>query len=53
MQRVLHHVQHRTDLGDAAGIHHRDAVGGLRDHAHVMGHQHHRGAVIASEAFYQ
>ena len=49
MQRVLHDVLHRADLGDAAGIHHRDAVGGLRDHAHVVGHQHHGGAVIAPE----
>ena len=49
MQRVAHHVLHRADLGDAAGIHHRDAVGGLRDHAHVVGHQHHGGAVVAAE----
>ena len=53
MQRVLHHVAHRADLGDPAGIHHRDAVGGLGDHAHVVGHQHHRGAVVAAEALDQ
>ena len=53
MQRVLHDVPHRPDLGDAAGIHHRDAVGSFGDHAHVVGHQHHGGAVIASETLYQ
>ena len=49
MQRVADHLLHRTDLGDAAGIHHRDAVAGFGDHAHVVGHQHHRGAVVAPE----
>ena len=49
MLGVLDHVAHRADLGDAAGIHHRDAVGGLGDHAHVVGHQHHRRAVLAAE----
>ena len=49
VQRVLHHVAHRADLGDAAGIHHRDAIGGLGDHAHVVGDQHDGGAVLAPE----
>jgi hypothetical protein len=33
----------------SAGVHHCDAVGGLGDHAHVVRHQHHRGAVVAAE----
>jgi hypothetical protein len=53
MQRVLDHVLHRADFGDAAGIHHRDAVGRLGDHPHVVRHQHHGGAVIAAETFDQ
>ena len=50
---VLDHVAHRADLGDAAGIHHRHAIGGLGDHAHVVGDQHHRGAVLAAELLQQ
>ena len=53
VQRVLHHVLHRADLGDPPRIHHGHAVGGLGDHAHVVGDQHHRGAVIAPEALDQ
>ena len=53
MQRVLHHVLHRADLGDPSRIHHGHAVGGLGDHAHVVGDQHHRRAVIAPEALDQ
>jgi len=53
VQRVLHHLLHRADFGDTAGIHHRDAVAGFGDHPHVVGYQHHRGAVIAPEALDQ
>src|SRR4051794_16480826 len=53
MQRVLHDILHRTDFGDATGIHHRNAVGGLGDHAHVVGDEHHRSTVVAPEALDQ
>jgi hypothetical protein len=53
MARALDHVAHRTDLDDPAGIHHGDAVGGLGDHAHVVGDQHHRGAVLAAQPLQQ
>ena len=46
---MLDHVAHRPDLDDAAGIHHGDPVGGLGDHAHVVGHQHHRRGVLAAQ----
>ena len=38
-----------ADLGDAAGVHHGDAIRRLGDHAHVVGDQHHRGAVPAGQ----
>ena len=50
MERVLHHVAHRADLGDAAGIHDGDPVRRLGDHAHVVGDEHDGGAVLAPEA---
>ena len=50
---MLDHVAHRADLDDAAGIHHGDAVGGLGDHAHVVGDQHHRRAVLAAQPLQQ
>ena len=50
MLRIVDHLLHRADLDDPAGVHHGDAVGGLGDHAHVVGDQHHRGAVVAAEA---
>ena len=53
MQRVLDDILDRPDLGDASRIHHRDAVAGLGDDAHVMRHQHHRGAVVAPQALDQ
>ncbi len=46
-------VGHRPDLDDAPGVHHRHPVGGLGDHAHVVGDEHHRGAVLAAEALEQ
>ena len=48
---MMNHLRHRADFGDAPGIHHRHAVGGLGDHAHVVGDQHDRGAVLAAEFF--
>ena len=51
MQGIAHHFVDLADLGDAAGVHHRDAIGGLGDHAHVVGDQHHRGAVPAGQIF--
>ena len=49
MQGIAHESADIADLGDAAGIHHGDAIGGLGDHAHVVGDQHHRGAVPARQ----
>ena len=48
MRRAADDGGDRADLGDAAGVHDGDAVGGLGDHAHVVGDQHHRGAVVAA-----
>ena len=53
MQRRLDHVAHRADLGDAPRIHHGDAVRGLGDHAHVVGDQHHGGAMLAAQPLQQ
>ena len=44
---------HRADLGHPAGVHHRHAVAGFGDHAHVVGDQHHRSAALAAQAFEQ
>src|SRR3984893_1691012 len=49
MARLLDDVGQRADLGDAPGIHHGDAVGGLGDDADVVGDQHHRRAVVAAQ----
>ena len=51
--RAVDHLVHRADLGDAAGVHHGDAVAGLGDHAHVVRDQHHRGAVLLAQALEQ
>src|SRR5262245_34221896 len=48
MQRLLYDIPHRTDLSDAARIHHRDTVTGFRDHAHVVRDQHYSRSVVAS-----
>ena len=53
MLRVVDHLLHRADLDDAARVHHRHAVGGLGDHAHVVRDQHHRRAVVAAQALQQ
>ena len=39
------HVGHRPDLDHPAGVHHHHPVAGFGDDAHVVGHQHHRGAL--------
>ena len=49
MARLAHDLVDRADLGDPAGIHDRHPVGRLGDHAHVVGDQHHGGAVLAAE----
>mgnify|MGYP002652004171 CR=1 FL=1 len=38
-------------LDHAAGVHHRHAVAGLGDHAHVVRDQHHRRAALAAQFF--
>ncbi len=53
MLRVLDDLPDRADLGEPPGIHDGDAVGGLGDDAHVVGHQHDRGAVVAAETLQQ
>ena len=50
MARGVDHLAHRPDLDDAPGIHHRDTVRGLGDHAHVVGDEHHRRAALGAEA---
>ena len=49
MQRRLDDVAHRPHLDDPPGIHDGDAVGGLGDHAHVVGDQHDGGAALPGE----
>ena len=44
---------HRADLGNTARIHHGDTVRSLGDHAHVMGHQHHGGAMFLAQPLQQ
>src|SRR5512135_913801 len=51
--RGVDHFADRPDLGDTPRVHHRHAVRSLRDHAHVVGDQHHRGAVIPRQALEQ
>ena len=51
--RLVDHVGHRADLGHAARVHHGDAVGGLGDHAHVVGDQHDGRALLAAQALEQ
>ena len=53
MARPLHHVAHRADLDDAAGIHDRHAVGGLGDHAHVVRDQHDGRAALTAQPLEQ
>ncbi len=50
MAGVTDDLLHGADLGDPPGIHDGDTVGRFGDHAHVVGHQHHRGAVLAAHA---
>ena len=49
----MDHGIDRSDLDDPARVHHRDAVAGLGDHAHVVGDEHDRGAVLLAEALQQ
>lgn len=53
MLRPADDVIDRPDFDDAPGIHYRHAVGGFRDHAHVVGNQHHGGSPVAADAFQQ
>jgi hypothetical protein len=50
MLRPVDDVGHRADLHDAPRVHDRDAIGGFRDHAHVVRHEHHGRAVVAAQA---
>ena len=47
--RIAQDGVERSGLDQSALPHHRDAVGDLGDHAHVMGDEQHGGAVIALE----
>jgi hypothetical protein len=53
MRRAVDDVGDRADLDDASRVHHGDTVRGLRDHSHVVGDQHHRGAVVAAQPLQQ
>src|SRR5687767_3087794 len=48
--RRVDNVPHRADLDQAAGVHHRDALGSLGDDAHVVRDEHDRGAALTREA---
>ena len=50
VERIAHDLADLADLGDAPGIHHRHPVRRLGDHAHVMGDEHHRRAMLARQA---
>jgi hypothetical protein len=47
MLRPVEHVAHHALLDDAAVLHHRDPVGDLRDHAEIVGDEHHAHAARA------
>jgi hypothetical protein len=49
----MDHVPHRPQLDNASGIHHRNALGRLGNHAHVVRDQHHRRAARLREALEQ
>ena len=51
--RPVDHIGDWADLGNSSGIHHRHPVGGLGDHAHVVGHQHDRRAVLPAKPLEQ
>jgi hypothetical protein len=53
MRGLVDHLVHRADLGDAAGVHHRHAVAGLGDHAHVVSDQHDGCVMLAADALEQ
>ena len=50
MARCCEQLRNGCEFDDAAEIHHRDIVGHLRDHAHVMGDQHQRHTLGALQA---
>ena len=50
--RARHRID-RTGLDDAPRIHDRHPVCRFGDHAHIVRHQHHRGAMIAAEPLQQ
>ena len=47
--RRAEQLEHVRGLDDAAGIHHRDPVGDLGDHAEIVGDHHDRHAELALE----
>src|SRR6478736_1296101 len=47
--RVLEHLGHAALLHDPPGVHHRDAVTGLGDDAHVVGDQQQGGLEVAAQ----
>ncbi len=49
MQRLVEQPRHRGFFDHAAGIHHQHAVGGLGDHAHVVGDDHDRHAELVAQ----
>ena len=49
MPRRAEQLEHVRGLDDAAGIHHRDPVGDLGDHAEIVGDHHDRHAELALE----
>ena len=53
MRRTLEQIVDRRLLDLAAGIHHHDAVGVLRDHAHVVRDQDDRGAKRVAQFAHQ
>ena len=53
MAGLFDDLAHWTDFGYAAGIHHRHTVRRFGDDAHIMGDEHHGGALIAGETLQQ
>ena len=53
MQRAVEQPRDRRLLDDPAGIHHQHAVGGLRDHAHVVGDDDDRHAELVAQVHHQ
>ena len=49
--RIIDDIANRTNLGNAAGVQNRHPVGGLGNHAHIVGDQHDGSAVLPAQAF--